>query len=121
MHELSIAQGLCRALENVARDHGAQRICSAVVEVGELSNVVPQLLEEAFAAVCQIEPILEGCRLDVRPIRLTGKCNDCGKETPVKRFVFRCIHCDSENVKPLRGEELTLRDVELEIEEVASP
>lgn len=120
MHELSVAQGLCSALEKVASDHGAKRICRAVVEVGELSNIVPQLLDDAFGTLREIEPILEGCELDIRTVPLTGECKECGRETAVRGFVFRCEHCGSGNVKLLCGEELMLRDVELEIEEVAS-
>lgn len=117
MHELSVAQSLFRALELVCKQHGASRVRSALVEVGPMSNVVPELLEQAFATLGEVEPTMAEVELRIRRVSLEARCEDCGHEGEIDGFVFRCPRCRGERMKLTRGDELTLRDVELEIEE----
>ena len=84
MHEISIMQALFQQVEGLAGQYGSRRIRHVVVEVGELSNLVPELLQEAFKAFRQVEPLLEKAQLEIRKTQ---------------------------------GEELLLRDVELEVQE----
>ncbi len=84
MHEISIMQALFEQVEGLAGQYDSRRIRRIVVEVGEISNLVPELLQEAFKAFRQVEPLLEEAHLEIRKTQ---------------------------------GEELLLRDVELEVQE----
>lgn len=117
MHELSIAVGLCDQLEELARREGAHRVHRLVLEVGVLSNVVPELLAQAFEALRQEVPLVEHAELEIRAVPLRILCHDCGRESEPKMFRFLCPQCQSSVVETLHGEELLLRQVELEIEE----
>ncbi|HSR54234.1 MAG TPA: hydrogenase maturation nickel metallochaperone HypA [Acidobacteriota bacterium] len=123
MHELSIMQDLFRQLEGLANEHGARRVLSLEVEVGEFSNVVPELLQQAFLAFRQAEPLLSGASLHIRSLSLRLRCRGCGHEFSPPRLAFRCVRCGAGRVETLQGEELLLRNVELEVpqaQEVAS-
>ncbi len=117
MHEVSIMQALFKQLEDLCRRHGATRVVSAAVEVGELSNVVPDLLLRAFEAFRPVEPILAQARLEIRPVALEAACRQCGRRFPPLKTGFRCPQCSSTKVFATQGEDLILRDVELEIPE----
>ncbi|MBZ0268150.1 hydrogenase maturation nickel metallochaperone HypA [bacterium] len=117
MHELSLVQGLCGQLDELARQHGACRVRELTVEVGVLSNVVPELLRQAFLAIRPQLPLLREAELTLREVPLTVVCRDCGRATDVSEPRFRCPACDSPRVTASGGEELLLRDVSLEIEE----
>lgn len=119
MHEVSIMQALFRQLEELCQRHGATRVVSAAVEVGELSNVVPELLVQAFEAFRPVEPLLAESRLELRPVALEAACRDCQLHFPPQKSGFRCPRCSSPKVRVTQGEDLVLRDVELEIPEVA--
>jgi hydrogenase nickel incorporation protein HypA/HybF len=117
MHEVSIMQALFKQLEELCRRHRATRVVSAAVEVGELSNVVPELLVQAFEAFRTVEPLLEEARLEIRPVPLAAACKECGSGFPPMKSGFRCPQCSSTKVEVTQGEDLILRDVELEIPE----
>lgn len=117
MHELSLAMGLCRQLDRIRRERGAARIRKAVVEVGVLSNVIPELLRQAYLAHREQVPALAGTELVVRSIPLTLACEACGRTCETDALRLRCPACGSARVAVRAGESLLLREVHLEIEE----
>ena len=117
MHELSICQGLCNQLGQLAREHGADRIRKVEIEVGTLSNVVPELLEQAFAVMRERVPLIAEARLVIREVQLLAHCDGCDSDQELDQFVFQCPACGSTKLDVRQGEDLLLRQVELEIEE----
>ena len=117
MHELSICRGLCTQLHELAAEHGADKIRRVEIEVGAMSNVVPELLDQAFQVMRDSMPLIAGAELVVRRVPLLADCSDCGNEQELQRFVFECPACGSTKLTVTQGEELLLRQVELGIEE----
>lgn len=120
MHEVSIARGLCVQLGQLAREHRAMRIHRATIEVGAMSNAVPDLLRQAFEVVREEYTVIVGAELVVREVPLVVRCAACERESHLERFVFQCPLCGSTRLDVLQGEDLLLRDVELEIQEEVS-
>lgn len=116
MHELSIMQSLVEQLDAIAHQHHADRIARFTIEVGELSNIVPEILVNAFALIKAETPLLAHTLMEVRQIPIILSCNACGRKFSPEMLKFRCDECGSVDVQMLQGEELLLRDVELEIE-----
>ena len=121
MHEMSLALGLMGQLEKLAEQHRATRVRRLAIEVGAVSNCVPHLLGQAFEALKEQSPLIEDAELEIRRLPVVLSCFDCGKRSELSEFKFVCPHCDSPVVNVLQGEELDLRDVELEIEEEEVP
>lgn len=117
MHELSLAQGLCRQLERIRRERRAMRIREATVEVGALSNVVPELLLQGFLAAREREGALADTTLRIVEVPLRLECGACGRLTEPGALRLRCAACGSVDVTVRAGEALLLREVALEIEE----
>ena len=115
MHELSIVRSLCGQARRIAKLHGAVAIRGMVLEVGALSGVVPELLESAFDAYRATDPLCGDARLEIRRTRLAVRCEPCGAEHELDTFRFRCPSCGDARVRVIRGEELLLRDLELEV------
>ena len=115
MHELSIMQALVDRLESLARDHGATRIVRFTVEIGDLSNVVPELLQSAWDAIRDISPALRATTMEIRRVPLEVECLACHHVFQPRQLRFRCPACHSVKTRTRRGEDLVLRDVELEI------
>ncbi|HSR51394.1 MAG TPA: hydrogenase maturation nickel metallochaperone HypA [Acidobacteriota bacterium] len=115
MHELSIMRALFEQLEDLARKHGASRVIRLEVEVGAFSNVVPELLQEAFKSFRQIEPLLAQADMDLKKLPLVIECRDCGDRFSPSPVRYRCPLCGSGRTRTVQGEELLLRDVEMEI------
>jgi hydrogenase nickel incorporation protein HypA/HybF len=113
MHELSIAE----AVADIALRHARGRHVAAVhLEVGHLRQVVPSALEFAFELVAAGTP-LEGAELQMEEIPAAGRCRECGADTPLPGFPLACQVCGGLDVELIRGEELRVDSLELELEE----
>lgn len=121
MHELSIMQSLHERVTEIARAHGARRVTRVALDLGALSNVVPELLREAFLAFREADPLLVAATLEIRSLPIRVRCRSCLAESAPEGYRIRCAACGGVGVDVIQGEELLLRDVELEIEsEVAA-
>jgi len=116
MHELSIMQSLRDQLEEIARAHRARRVARVALEVGALSNIVPDLLREAFYAYREADPLLAGASLEIRSLPIRVRCRSCHAESAPAGYRIRCEACGGVGVDVIQGEELLLRDVEMEVE-----
>ena len=110
MHEMSITQGI---IDLCIEHAGDRRVRSLDVEIGELSNVVPEAVEFCFEA-CSRETLLEGARLTIIRVPGVGQCLECGQETPLAELYGSCLHCGSNRVTIVTGEELRVREIEVD-------
>jgi len=110
MHEMAITQGII----DLCLEHaGNRRIRSLEVEIGELSSVVPEAIEFCFEA-CSLDTLMEGARLAIIRIPGCGRCEECGRETPLSELYDSCSHCGSNRVTIMTGEEMRVREIEVD-------
>jgi len=110
MHEMSITQGIIDICEKYA---AGRRVLSVEVEIGELSSVVPESIEFCFEA-CSQGTLLEGARMNIIRIPGSGRCLDCGVDTPLAALFGACLHCGGYRVTVLAGEEMRVREIEVD-------
>jgi hydrogenase nickel incorporation protein HypA/HybF len=110
MHEMSITQGI---IELCLEHAGGRRIRSLIVEIGELSSAVPEAIEFCFEA-CSRETLLEGAQLSIIRIPAIGLCQECRQETQLAELYDSCHHCGSNRVTIMAGEELRVREIEVD-------
>lgn len=110
MHEMSITQGIIDICEQHA---GGRRVLSLDVEIGELSSVVPEAVEFCFEA-CSSGTLLEGARINIIRVPGRGHCEDCGADSPVSALFEPCRNCGGYRVSILSGEEMRVREIEVE-------
>jgi hydrogenase nickel incorporation protein HypA/HybF len=67
MHESSLMVGLVRRLEEIAREHHAQRVVRVQLALGALAQLSPAHLREHFEAATR-GTLAEGAELEVRLI-----------------------------------------------------
>jgi hydrogenase nickel incorporation protein HypA/HybF len=110
MHEMAITQGIIDICEKNA---GGRRVLSVEVEIGELSSVVPDAVEFCFEA-CSLGTLLEGARLSICRIPAWGLCQVCGADMPLSSLYDACPTCGEYRVTITTGEEMRVREIELE-------
>lgn len=113
MHELGITQSIVEIAEKTARDQDAKKVLSVTIEVGELSGVIPDAVEFCFEA-CVQETLLEGSRLIINKIPGLGKCDECRARVKLDNMTFSCPACGSYALQRTQGEELNIKEVEIE-------
>ncbi|MEI7817359.1 MAG: hydrogenase maturation nickel metallochaperone HypA [Desulfuromonadales bacterium] len=107
---MSITQGIIDLCLEYA---GGRRIRSLDVEIGELSSAVPEAIEFCFEA-CSLETLLEGATLNIIRVPGGGLCQECGRKTPLTELYGACQHCSSNRVTIVTGEELRVREIEVD-------
>lgn len=110
MHEMSITQSVVEICEANA---GGRRVLEVVLEIGELSGVIPESVEFCFEA-CTKGTLLDGAKLTVEEVPGRGKCPSCHEESPLKSLFDPCPHCGGFGLAVVSGEELRVKELELE-------
>lgn len=113
MHEMSIAQGLLDIIREEMEKHQATVLRSVRLNIGQLSAVVPESLSFCFE-VMTAGTELEGARLNMEIIPLTGSCRACNREFEIKDYVFECPYCHSRDIQTLSGQELSIVEMEVD-------
>jgi hydrogenase nickel incorporation protein HypA/HybF len=112
MHELSVCQAMLNQVAEIATRERAREVNRVVIQIGLLSGVVPELLQQAFTTA-QVGTIAEHAELliETQPIRVL--CLQCGKESEAKANRLICGECGDYRTQLISGDELLLASVEL--------
>ena len=110
MREMSIIQSVVEICE---RHAAGQRVIEVVLEIGALAGVVPDSIEFCFEA-CTRGTLLEGARLRLELVPGVGSCLRCGNKGAVASLFEPCPDCGAFGLEIVSGEELRVRELELE-------
>lgn len=111
MHELGIVFYIIRDVKKVAEENRVERVSEVVMDIGEVSTVVPHLLTDCWHWAADKEELLKGCELKVNTIPAVTWCDDCHTEYDTVKHGKTCPHCHSENTWLLRGNEVEIREL----------
>ncbi|MEN8189019.1 MAG: hydrogenase maturation nickel metallochaperone HypA [Thermodesulfobacteriota bacterium] len=115
MHEFSLAQSLMAQLTDLVEEHGKGRVTRVTMEVGPLSGVVVDSFCFGFDCLAAENEKTAGAELKIVELPVSYSCLDCGHETVEERDrPARCGRCGSEFFHASGGDELILKEVELE-------
>ncbi len=113
MHEMSIAMNIVEIAESFAKDKKASKVLSVTLDLGDLSGVMADAVLFCYDA-CAKGRIVEGSRLVINRIRAKAFCGDCDEEFCPENPFFVCPICEGLGVKLIAGEELQVREMEIE-------
>lgn len=118
MHELSLTRNIVALCSEHA---GGRRVRRVTLEIGTLSCVLPDALRFCYG-LCTDGTLLAGSTLDIVRVDARGRCRNCGAERALPLYGAQCA-CGARDFEILAGEELKVRDMELEDGDaaVASP
>jgi len=111
MHELGIVFEIIKTVESVAVEQNLDEIDTIVLEVGELSSIVPMYLEECFPAAIDNRPRFKDTKLKIEIILGVGKCLQCGKVFNIVENKGYCPECNSFEKELLRGSEFIIKEI----------
>ncbi len=112
MHEGSIVAELIRVAEQHAPP--AARILRLGVQVGRLTGISPDAMQFYFE-VMREGTRCEGARLEVALLPLRGRCGACQQTVTLEsEAVWTCAACGQTAVGWENGDELDLRELEVE-------
>ncbi len=113
MHELGIVFYIIKDVKKVAEENKVAHVSSVVMNIGEVSTVIPEYLTDCWRWAADKEEVLRGCELKVNTIPAVTHCNACGKDYPTVAHGRTCPHCRSGDTWLLRGNEVEIKEIEV--------
>ena len=113
MHELGLAMNVREIVEEAAKENGAARIREVNIVVGEFSSVAIDALEFAME-VAKRDSMLEDAKINIKSTKTILLCSECGKETVMADFIFKCNSCGSGAVRVIAGDRMYVDSIDVE-------
>ena len=112
MHELGIVFHIIKSVERVAADNGLEQVSAVVLELGEVSGVVPDCLTDCWRWAAARSELVSGSELKIEALPAITRCGGCGRDYPTVAHGRTCPHCRSENTWLLTGNEVNIKEIE---------
>ncbi len=114
MHEMSLVQGLLTQLNELAREHNKEKVISVCMEIGPLSGVVIDSFQFGFDILAKDDVLTRDAQLIIESPPAIYRCFGCGMEVEVVQRPESCPDCSETLFSPQGGDDLILRQVEME-------
>ena len=110
MHELGVLSAMVKTIENIAVEEKLTKIEKIVLQVGELSGMVPSYLEVSYPAAVY-KTSLEDTKLELEIVPGVVRCNVCGEEFNAVECDLVCPSCHSQDLMPLSGRDFIIKEI----------
>lgn len=116
MHEIGVVRQVIRTVEDFAKENGIKEVSEIVLDIGELSLVIPKYVEDIYAITVE-GSILEGAKLIMNVIPGMAECDECDEIFNVIEHEGYCPNCGSFEKQILSGQDFTIREIHIPEEE----
>lgn len=113
MHELGIVFYIIRDVKETASANGVSRVSAVVMDIGEVSTVVPEYLTDCWRWAADKEDLLRGCELRINTVPAVTHCGHCGKDYGTVEYGRTCPHCGSGDTWLAQGNEVEIKEIEV--------
>lgn len=110
MHELGIIAEVVRVVEDIARKQNLTKVEALVLQIGELSSVIPYYVEQCYPAA-SYGTMLEHTRLEIEVLPGNGRCKTCGKVYNIVQNHRVCPACGESSYELLGGREFMIKEI----------
>jgi hydrogenase nickel incorporation protein HypA/HybF len=113
MHEMALAEGILRIIEDQAAACGFERVTRVRAEVGRLAGVEIAALRFSFDAVMN-GSVADSAVLEIVETPGQGWCMDCGATVEISALYDACPLCGGYQVHATGGMEMRVLDLEVD-------
>jgi hydrogenase nickel incorporation protein HypA/HybF len=113
MHELSLASGILRVLEQTRERDPFERITHLRLEVGALATVEIEALRFALDSIAD-NTLLAGACIEIDRPPGRAWCLPCSQSVTITSRLDACPHCGGFQLQPTGGTELRVVDLQVE-------
>ncbi len=111
MHELGLLDAVIKTVERIVKKENLSHVRKIVLEIGELSGVVPHFITDCYDAVVA-DTAYQDTKLVLEIVPGIARCNDCQIEFRVDVEHLCCTQCSGKNLTPIEGKDLTIKEIE---------
>ena len=110
LHELGVVIEVVRVVEKIAKENQLAKIDTLVLQIGELSSMIPMYIEQCYPAAVD-GTILEETKLEIEILPGNALCKDCNKVFNLIQNHKKCPNCGSIHWEILSGREFFIKEV----------
>jgi hydrogenase nickel incorporation protein HypA/HybF len=110
LHELGVVFEVVKTVEKFAMSNQLTIIDTLVLQIGELSSMIPRYIEECFPAAAD-GTLLQDTKLIIESIPGNVICDHCAKTYNLIKNENKCPHCGGNGWELLSGKEFLIKEV----------
>jgi hydrogenase nickel incorporation protein HypA/HybF len=110
MHEMSLAGGILKVVEDAAVQQRFRRVSRLSLQAGALAGVELSALRFALEAL-RPGTLLEGAQIDIKTPPATAWCMVCSCIVNIFSRLDTCPHCGTSQLAPTGGTDLTVHEL----------
>lgn len=110
MHELGIVYQILKTVDEIKKEQNLSEIDTIVLQIGEMSDVVPKFIEKAWVSVKSTTDY-SNTKMSVEVIPARAKCTNCNYEANVKALGLTCPNCGKSDFKIISGREFLIKEI----------
>ncbi len=110
MHELGIVFNIVKTVEAVVEQNQLSHVDKLVLQIGELSTVVPKYIEACFPAAVD-GTFMEETTLEIEILPGNGRCKHCSQVFNIIKNRGACPHCEQREWELLCGKEFLIKEI----------
>lgn len=112
MHELGVVMNIVEQVEDIIREQNLVEVDSLVLQIGELSSMVPHYVEACYPAAVS-GTLLEATKLVIEVTPARARCRVCATEFRPAPPVSSCPACSSSRTELISGREFVIKELRL--------
>ena len=116
MHETGVCRRIVETVEQYALAGHAKRVARVNLELGEVHDIVPEILAGAFEWMCR-GTVAQGCELAIERVPFTVRCQCCGEVYRLDYLdenTWGCPACGQRDYRLNTGREFAIKSIEVE-------
>ena len=110
MHELGVLIEIVKQVEAVAKENEVDYIETLVLQIGELSSMIPQYMKKLYPAAVD-GTVLAASSLEIEVIPANGLCKDCSQVFNLIHEQGTCPSCKGTSFELLSGKEFLIKEI----------
>ena len=112
MHEVGIISAMLKTIEAVMEEEHLTKVEKIVLQVGELSGVLPHYMQECFPAAVY-KTRFQDTKLELDIVPGIARCKRCGLEFNGLKYDLTCPACGNRHdFERLSGDELIIKEIQ---------
>lgn len=110
MHEIGVVRQMLRTVESFAAENSIDEVVSIVLEIGDLSMIIPKYVEDIYSVVTK-GTRFENTELVIETVEGQGVCRDCKRAFPIVKNEGYCPRCGKRNADIISGRDFIIKEI----------
>ena len=110
MHEIGVVRQMLKTVEEFADENKLDEIVSIVLEIGDLSMIIPKYVEDIYSVIVK-DTRFERTELVIETVEGVGVCRECRRAFPIVKNEGYCPRCGRRDADIISGRDFVVKEI----------